>query len=126
MRSFVVAMTIAGILIVGGVFFNISLNKLSGELFEASSQIEEYINNGDFEKASESISELSEYVDKKKPILASIISHDNIDDIEVCISELWGYTDNSSLVDSIAQCRKLEHLFEHLPSNYGLKAENIL
>ena len=37
------------------------------------------------------VRKIEEYIDKKKIVLASIINHENIDDIELCVSELKGY-----------------------------------
>lgn len=126
MKSFITSAVIAVLLVTGGILFNICINNLSEQLMEISEEITAYINEDDFKTASEKVTELSEFVDKKKIILASVINHESIDDIELCLSELQSYSDNQVRIESLVRCKKLKHLFYHLPSNYSISPQNIL
>ena len=126
MKSFLTAMTIALAVIIGGIMFNVCIGNLSDRLIDRCEEITQQLNNLDFSEASKGVSEMSEYIDKKKIVLASILNHESIDDIEVCVSELQGYTDNRYLVEALVRCRKLKHLFEHLPADYTVSPQNIL
>ncbi|MDD6214078.1 MAG: DUF4363 family protein [Firmicutes bacterium] len=126
MKSFVTAMSIALIIVIGGIAFNICINDLSDELIDTCEKITEHLNDRDFSAASKQILEMSEFIDRKKLIFASVLNHENIDEIELCVSELQGYTDSKYLVEALVRCKKLKHLFEHLPSNYRVTMHNIL
>ncbi len=126
MKTFITAMIIATGLIGGGIWFNYSIDAVAKELIGECDEITRLVDSGDFEAASEEISKMLEYVDDKKIVLASIINHENIDEIELCVSELLGYTQSQVTAEARVRCRKLNHLLEHLPANYKVKAENIL
>lgn len=126
MKSFFVAMSIFAVLIVSGFAFNYCLDNASEKLLESFEQISKQVENGDFNGANSLAAELSEYVDKKKPLMSSILDHGNIDEIEKEISGLLGYTENEDKANSEVCLKKLEHMFKHLPENYKLKLQNIL
>ena len=126
MKTFITAMVITAALVGGGIWFNYSIDAVADELITECEEITELIDTGDFETAAKGIAEIKEYVDKKKIVLASIINHENIDEIELCISELEGYTESGILAEARVRCKKLQHLLKHLPANYKVKAQNIL
>lgn len=126
MKTFWAAIVIFAALIGGGIAYNISLDNLSGRLLDTAEEIELAINKGDFETANKRAGGLGEYIDKQKPLFASILNHENIDEIEQNISELLGYTGGEKLVEAQVSIKKLSHLFEHLPENYRLELQNIL
>ena len=126
MRTFIIAVIIAGMLVGGGLVFNFSIDGIADELMTECDKISRQIDEEHFGEASENISKLEEYMDDKKIVLASIINHENIDDIELCISELKGYADREIAAEAHVRCKKLKHLLEHLPANYTVTLENIL
>jgi hypothetical protein len=126
MKSFIAAMSIFTILIVGGYAFNLCLNSTSQRLLESCEEINVDVANGDFEDAYKKAEELSEYIDGEKPLISSILDHSSIDDIEKEISDLLGYTENKDKVNSIVSLKELEHMFKHLPENYSLTLQNVL
>ncbi len=126
MRTFIIALIIAGVLVGGGLLFNFSIDSLANELMAECDKIYELIDEESFDDATENISKMEEYIDKKKILLASVINHENIDDIELCISELQGYTDKKIAFEAHVRCRKLKHLLEHLPANYMVTLQNVL
>lgn len=126
MKSFFASLVIGAMIICGGILFNICINRVSEEFSEKCGSIALQIEKGDFAKAELMANDLSTSMDKKKILLASIINHESIDDIEMCITELCGYAEYGNGTEAMLRCRKLEHLFEHLPSNYGIKSQNIL
>ena len=119
-------MSIALIIVIGGIAFNICINDLSDELIVRCEKITDLLSGSDFSGASEQISEMSEFIDRKKLIFASVLNHESIDEIELCVSELQGYSDNKYLVEALVRCKKLTHLFMHLPANYRVTMHNIL
>ena len=126
MKTFIIAVVIAVILVGGGLLFNFSIDGIADELMAECDKISLQIDEDNFDDATESISKIEEYIDKKKIVLASIINHENIDDIELCISELKGYAERKISSEAHVKCNRLRHLLEHLPANYTVTLENIL
>ena len=126
MKSFFVAILIFAGLIVSGFAFNSCLNDTSQRFLKSCEEIREKVESEAFEDAYKSAEELSEYIDRQKPLISSILDHSSIDDIEKEISDLLGYTENKDKVNTIVSLKELEHMFEHLPENYSLTLQNIL
>lgn len=126
MKTFWAAILIFAILIGGGIASNICLDRLSEELLDSTKTINDDIEEKNFEKAYEKSEKLSEFIDGKKTMMASILNHENIDIIEESVSDLLGYTKNSDLTEASVSIKRLEHLFEHLPENYRLELQNVL
>lgn len=126
MKSFVISVIIAVCIIGGSLMYSFYLNDLSYELNILNNEITELILTENYASASEKISLLSEFAERKKPFLASTTDHNNIDNIEKTVSELKIYTEEKHKADALAKCELLKILFEHLPKNYSLRFENIL
>ncbi len=126
MKSFWAAVAIAAVLVAGGIFEYISIQSLSGRLIEDSDTAAKHITMGSYGIALEKAEELSELMDEKKMLLGSVINHERIDEIELCISELTSYCKTETGYEALVRCEKLKHLFFHLPANYSIDLENIL
>ena len=126
MKSFWAAVVIAVLLIGGGILFNMNIDHVTEELAEKEEKITALIEKGNFPDAKKEIDELKKYIDDKMIVLASVVDHKNIDEIELCVAEMEGYTKEKSRTEAIAKCKKLEHLINHLPINYSVTLQNIL
>lgn len=126
MKSFIIAMSIFAVLVISGIVFNFCLNGTSENLLKSCEEISDDIKKEQMKEAYDKSKELSEYIDGKKPLLSSILDHSNIDEIEKQISELMGFTEQNDVTDAVVSVKKLKHMFEHLPENYGVKFQNIL
>lgn len=126
MKSVVVSVIIAVIVIAGSLFYTRSLEKVSGELIEINKQISERIEAEDYSGANSEIERLSAYLDSRRAVLDAIGDHEEMDNIEMNLSELEEYAKGEKKTDALSRCRVLDFLFEHLPLNYKLKLENIL
>lgn len=126
MKTFVFAMCIAVITILGGILFNMQIDKSAKIMTEQEHHISSHLAAGDAKAALGEIEKLIGYIDEKRTVLASTIDHKVIDDIEVCLAEIRGFTEESEFSLALAQCRRLEHLIRHLPTNYSLSLQNIL
>ena len=126
MKSFVIAVAILAVLVAGGMAFDLCLNNTTETLLNNCEEIDNDIRDTKFESAYKRTRELSEYIDRKKPLLSSILDHSNIDEIEKEISTLSGYTEKGDMVNSVVSVKNLKHMLEHLPENYALRLQNIL
>lgn len=126
MKSFWAAVIIAAFLIGGGILFNRNIDHVTHEMLEKQKKITKLIEQKSFGDANKEIDDLSSYIDKKMIVLASVADHKNIDEIELCVSEIEGYAKEEDKAEAMSKCKKLEHLITHLPANYKVSLQNIL
>lgn len=126
MKGVIISVFIAVCIIVGSVAYTSHIGKVSDELGKINDEIMVCLDSEDYEQAAEKIKQLTDYLDKKRTLLAATGNHEEFDKIEMNISEMSGYTDGEKQTDAISRCKVLSFLFEHLPKNYEMKLENIL
>lgn len=126
MKSFWVAIVVAVLLIGGGILFNKNIDHVTRELAEKEEKITRLIEKESYDGAEKEIEDLKKYIDDKMIVLASVVDHKNIDEIELCVSEIEGYTKEEYKAHALTKCKKLEHLINHLPINYSVTLQNIL
>ena len=126
MKSFWAAVVIAILLIGGGILFNMNIDRVTEEMSEKEEKITTLIEKESFDDAKKEIEDLKKYIDEKMIVLASVVDHKNVDEIELCVAEIEGYTKEKSRIEALTKCKKLEHLINHLPINYSVTLQNIL
>lgn len=126
MKTFIFAMFLAVLAVLGGILFNMQIDKSAKIMAEQEHHISAHLSSEDAKAALEEIEKLIGYIDEKRTVLASTIDHKVIDDIEVCLAEIRGFAEVDEFSLALTQCRRLEHLIRHLPSNYSLTLQNIL
>ena len=123
MKTFFVAAVIGILLISGGIFFDKCIENFSKEMLDICQVMEE---KSKLDEAIEQEEEIEKCLEDKHLLLASIINHDHIDEIEICITELKGYLEKKDLEEAKVRCEKLKLLLDRLPKEYGVSLENIL
>ena len=123
MKTFFGAVVIGVLLIVGGVFFDLCIKNFSYEIMEKNKIVETDIFSPE---ALEKVEEIEKGLENKRILLASIINHGSIDDIETCVTELKGYLCEGNYIEATVRCQKLMLLLERLPNQYGVSLQNIL
>ena len=123
MKTFFGAVAIGIALIVSGVFFDLCIKKFSYEIMDINRLVEQDIYS---HKAMDGVEKIKKRLDDKRILLASIINHESIDDIESCVTELKGYIDEGNYIEASVRCQKLMLLLERLPNQYGVSLQNIL
>ncbi len=126
MKSFMITLVLAAVMVVSGIFCSSYIGQVAGELSERNETVSELIQRADFSAATEQAEMLSEEIEKKKIILAITLDHTELDKIETNLAELLSYSQDQQAYDAAAKCQTLHFLFRHLPKNYQLKWENIL
>lgn len=126
MRTFLVSILIAALLLGGGLLFNSGMNRVSGELAAQNSEALKSITAGDFVLASTLAEQMNDYITKKYTLLATVVDHNIIDDIELCVSELTGYTEKEDATEARVRCLRLGKLIRRLRTNYNVTLQNIL
>ena len=126
MKGVIVSLFIAAAIVAGSAAYTSHTKKVSRELGEINAGVMESLEKCDYDGAAEKIEKLSGYLEEKRMVLSATGNHEELDKIEINISEMSGYTDGKQQIDAIAHCKVLDFLFEHLPKNYELKLGNIL
>lgn len=126
MKSVVISVIIAAIVVAGSLVYTRSLENVSEELMSINEQVSKYIENEDYLSAESEIAHLKAYLNSRRAVLDAIGNHEEMDKIEMNLYELEEYSNGEKKTDALSKCRVLDFLFEHLPLNYKLKPENIL
>lgn len=126
MKSFVISIFTLTLIIGGSVLYSSYIESISEEMLGCGEEIKGLIAEENFSEAYEKISELSEFIERKKPVLASTTDHTDTDEAEKTIAELKAYTAEKQKSAALAKCELMCVLFEHFPKNYALRLENIL
>ncbi len=126
MKSVVISVIIAAVMVAGSLFYTSSLERVSCELNDINTRVSKLLDEDDFSAADSEIEHMKSYLDSRRAVLDATGNHEEIDKIEMNISELSEYTKGEKKTDALSRCRVLSFLFEHLPLNYKLKFENIL
>ena len=126
MRSLVVSLIIGAAIIWGSVAYTARLESLSKEMLAVNSQIMDYIEHEEWDKADAKIQYLYKFVNERRMAMEATGDHEVLDKIEMNISELIAYNDAEMKADAMAKCQMLDFLIAHLPKNFKLKIENIL
>jgi len=123
MKTFFGAVLIGVLLVAGGIYFDQCIENFSMEMLAESELLGQKVSLG---KGEEVVDSMNNYLNKKKILLASIINHDSINQIETCITELKEYIIQKDEKEASVRCEKLKHLLERLPMEYGVSLQNIL
>lgn len=126
MKSVVISLVIAVIIVGGSLLYTNHLEKVSEDFSAINENISRLLETEEYSSASSQIEHLISYLDRKRPMLAATGNHEELDKIEMNLSELAEYAKGEKQTDALSSCRVLGFLFEHLPKNYKLKLENIL
>ena len=126
MKTFVVSLMIAAVIITGSICYDIYLKHITKDMNNFNQEIIQAISDDNYEEAEQAIQRLFSFIDEKKIALASTMDHSSIDNIEKNLAELDAYVLGNQKIDALAKCQIMHVLFDHFPKNYTLKLENIL
>lgn len=126
MKSFITSIIIAVIIVSGSIFYTCYISSLSEEFSKHTQDVYELIEQNRYREASKLTDELIKFMDSKKVLLAATGNHEEIDKIELYLDELSEFIGNTTQPDALARCKSLRTLFDNLPKNYRIRAENIL
>ena len=126
MKSLIIAISIAVLIVLGGIYSTQKLTDLSETLIAMCEEAGEAIENNDFEKAGKLVEEIEKKVEDSYNMFATSMDHSEIDEIEMNIYQMQVYIDENQKADALSYGNVLLGLFEHLPKDYRLKLENVL
>ncbi len=126
MKGVIISACIAVIIVAGSIAYTHHIENVSEEIGGINDKIMYYLDEENYEEAKRETYNLSQYLDSRRTALAATGNHEELDKIEMNISEMSGYIDGKKKADALSRCRVLDFLFDHLPNNYEMKLENIL
>lgn len=126
MKSFIVSIIIAAIVIAGSIMYTHRLETISDELIAINDTVTERIESENYGEADEKIRELDEYLEEQREMLATTGNHQELDNIQIYLAELKRFSADQMKTDALSRCQVLDFLFHHLPQDYRLRIENIL
>ncbi len=126
MKSLLIAVSIAVVIIFSGIYSTKKLEDMSIYLMDMCNRINEEIEAENFKKAEEYVNEIEAFVEENYTMFASTIDHNEVDKIDMNIDQMKVYIKENQKADALAFGNVLIGLFEHLPKDHKLKIENIL
>ena len=126
MRSVIITLIIAVVMVGGSVMYASHLKEQSEMLSEITKDIKDDIINENYSSATDGIKRLDKNVSRFEKFFLATGDHIEMDNIKTNISELKSYTKHKMKGDAMSKVYVLEFLFEHLPHNNQVKIGNIL
>ena len=126
MRSVIITLIIAVVMVGGSVMYASHLKEQSEMLSEITKDIKDDIINENYSSAAAGIKRLDKNVSRFEKFFLATGDHIEMDNIKTNISELKSYTKHKMKGDAMSKVYVLEFLFEHLPHNNQVKIGNIL
>lgn len=87
--------------------------------------IEEMVNSGEIDKAINEAEVFLEEWDKAEKILSVLITHSEIDNVNLTLEQAISYLFSKEKVDFFAQSAELKKLLKHLIENEKVNIQNI-
>ena len=126
MKSFIVAVFIGVFMIVGCILYMKEVEDVSDKLKNLNEEVIVFLENDDFEGAKQAHGRVESFLEEKLIMLAATGNHEELDQMQIYLSQVCEYIEERQKGDALAFCESLDIMFKHLPKDYRLKAENIL
>lgn len=125
MRLLVVLLIIFAVIVSFGFWTNHMLRESAGEMLQKIEQIEQGLENNQWEQARTGTDELEETWDKKANWWPTVLDHQEIDNIEFSMAKTREYikTENASL--SWGQLSELKLMIGHIPEKESINLKNL-
>lgn len=108
-----------------GFWINHQLKTSTDDLLLCIEQIEQEIQNNQWEKASTQTLKLAEMLDKKLKWWPTVLDHQEIDNIEFSLAKTGEYIAEENIVLSRGQLSELKMMIEHIPEKEAINLKNI-
>ena len=126
MRSFVAAAVLSIVIIITGLISGRKIENISNRLYDETDVLYSHLKNDNKEKAINALDIAEKGFKKQKVLLEATSNHEEILRIELAYGHVREFIESDQMGDALASCGEIKKLIKHLPSNFKLKAENIL
>ncbi len=126
MKSFIFAILILVLIIVGTSYYSYALENVVERLERQLTEAETYIEASDWENGRKTLSGLSEDWLKTQNWLKAIINHKAIDQVDQTICEVLGYAQFENEEETLVKTSVLRMILQNIPLNESVSLVNIL
>ncbi len=126
MKSFVVAILVAVLLVGGSVGYSFFIKNTAELIEEKTVSVEKLVEIGDFEGAKGKLSEFNDTLDKKNSVIGSVIEHKEIFEIKRNMAEIEVFLDSKNKEESLSRIKSILAVLKQLSENSALGIYNIL
>lgn len=126
MKTFIISLVVLAILITGVCVYSVYLDKTMSDLQENLECLLDCINKEQWDKCENEINCLSKNWEKNEPILAMFNDHEDIDNINLSVSDLKESIACKDTEHTLKSLKETKILLERIRKNETLSLENIL
>lgn len=126
LKPLIIIIVLTVLIIVGGSLTLYALSSESQRLSDSLSDLEEDIENQNWDTASKKLEELHSKWDKTSSLWSMLIDHYEIDNIELVLSQLVSYVKTQDKNEALSQMSSLKTLIKHIPAKESFNLKNIL
>ena len=126
MKSFMVAMIIFVLIILGSGYYSYALTKSIDNIEVKLSEVEASLLNHNWDECNEKTEALMQDWEKTQKWLKAIVNHKEIDVIIQALYEMKGYIRVKNKEEALVTVGVLRMFFRHIPANESLAIINIL
>ena len=126
MRTFIIALLVLAILIMGVFVYSGYIKKIEKELINIIENISVLIESDEWGKSEHTFKELLKKWDKNEKILAMFNDHGDLDEIRLAIGDLKESVSHADSEHALKAIEDIKVLLERLAKNESLRLENIL
>ncbi len=125
MRLLVTLLVIFALIVSFGFWTNHMLQASADEILQKIAQIEQGLENDQWELARTAAGELEETWDKKAKWWPTVLHHQEIDNVEFSMAKTREYIATENIPLSWAQLSELKLMIKHIPEKESLSLQNI-
>lgn len=126
MKSFFLALILGITIFAGGMLLSNKINTITSSIGEKNKQLYSALELKDQKIAKDTLHEAEKEFKKYKVLLEATSDHEELLRIELEYAAIGEFISEDQFGDALASCSEIELLINHLPSNFEIKAENIL
>ncbi len=124
-KKLLVAVAVIIIVILSGFFIKLYLDSSTEKFINQITELENSINNDDWDKSNNLISRLNADWEKAENIWTIFTNHHEIDNISITIKSAMVYIKQRDKKDSLASIASLRHYITHIPEMERVVIKNI-
>lgn len=125
MRTFAIVAVIVTLLAGGSVWYTHYISSSTGILVEQIDQVDERIQNQDWDEANSSLKKMENDWEKTKNLWSVLITHQEIDSIDITLKRLEEFVRLKSSVLAAGELSSLRLLVDHIADTEAFNLRNI-
>ncbi|NLY44162.1 MAG: DUF4363 family protein [Clostridiaceae bacterium] len=125
MRAFKISIVLLIIIIISAIVYIKSLEKVSDEFIQQITQLEDMVKSERWDEAKKQLEDIEDLWIKKEKWMATLIDHEEIDNIKMTLAKLGEYVYFRETADFMAESATLKILIKHIPEKERISTANL-